>query len=199
MLIKSHINPLIHVIIFNMLKIHPFFFLTHIKIKNHGILFYSLSSWTEIEPSHRATELRSRAKTFKIRASEPLSWDQVIETWFDQAKSRLVIKQRSKPRSKLFGLCSHLSLFEAKLKPSSSYTLSLRGNVEDNSMNQGIHVWFNEHESKSYKSRKHVSLIYAWICLIHCVAYIKVISFYCNHIEIITIFLQYCSINIIIM
>ena len=52
--------------------------------------------------------------------------------------------------------------------------------------------------NRGHKSRKHVSLIYAWICLIHFVAYIKVILFYCNHIEIITIFLQYCSINIII-
>ena len=39
-----------------------------------GIISFILSSWAEIEPSHRATEMKSRANsTLKIRASEPLS------------------------------------------------------------------------------------------------------------------------------
>ena len=102
------------------------------------------------------TELRSRAKTFKIWAFVPLSRDWAIELWSNQAKQRSVIKQRfepshqaSEPRSKLFILCSRLSLFEAQLNLSSSYTLSLRGNIKNNNMNQGIHMRFNEHESMS--------------------------------------------------
>ena len=42
------------------------------KKKICGIYFFTLSSWAKIEPSLWATELRSRAKSFKIRASEPL-------------------------------------------------------------------------------------------------------------------------------
>jgi hypothetical protein len=55
--------------------------------KESGIYFFILSSWVEIEPSHRATELRSRTKT--ISRSEPLShWVmiQAIEPWSVQAK-----------------------------------------------------------------------------------------------------------------
>ena len=111
---------------------------------------------------------QDRAKTFKIWASEPLSRGRAIEPWSDQAKSRSIIKQRSEsshrasklrsePKSKLFGLCSRLSFLEAKLKLLSSYTLSLRGNVKDKSINQRIHMWFSSKEKneKFMHSHKH--------------------------------------------
>ena len=64
-----------------------------------GIYFLILSSWAEIEPSHWATKLRSRAKT--ISRSEPLShWPAIwgIEPWSDQAKLRFKsLSQKSEP------------------------------------------------------------------------------------------------------
>ena len=63
-------------------------------------IFFILFSWAEIEPSHCATELRSRAKT--ISSSEPLShWAaiRVIEPWSDQAKSRFTSSQNPSHRA----------------------------------------------------------------------------------------------------
>ena len=71
------------------------------KKKNCRIYFLILSSWAEIEPSHQAIELRSRAKT--ISKSKPLSYWAVIrgiEPWSEQAKPRSKsLSQKSKSLS----------------------------------------------------------------------------------------------------
>ena len=63
-----------------------------------GYIFW----WAEIEPSYRATELRSQVKT--ISRSEPLShWVVIraIEPWFDQAKLRSEPSSRDMSQAKL--------------------------------------------------------------------------------------------------
>ena len=101
------------------------------------------------EPSHRAFELRSKPSYWASkRRFKPSHRASELRTkpsyWASKSRFEPIINSRCKPPSQDLSfsilICSRLPFFVTKLKLSSSYTLSLKGNIEDNTMNQGIHM-----------------------------------------------------------
>ena len=108
-----------------------------------GYIFW----WAKIEPSHWATELRSRSKTFKIWASKPLSHDLSHQAMIQPNQAEINVP---KPKSKPPSLWAEIRAIEPKYKPSrveskylsyffvtklkgyiKNYALSLRENVKE--------------------------------------------------------------------